>query len=129
MQRRDRTWTEKIAYDGLSWGAEMGGLIPAIEPRIKANILVAAGLNLQLPLPEVDVVNFLPHVKQPTLMLSDKYDFLYPEHSSQEPFYRLLGTKKEMKKRIIYDSGHIIPRNEMVKETLNWLDQQLGTVQ
>jgi eukaryotic-like serine/threonine-protein kinase len=120
---------EKIAYYGLSSGAVMGGLIPAVEPRIKANILAVGGLDFQQPLPEVDVVNFLPHVKQPTLMLNDKYDFFYPERSSQDPFYRLLGTKKEMKRRIIYDSGHIIPRNELIKETLNWLDQQLGTVQ
>ena len=107
----------------------MGGLIPAVEPRIKVNILGAGGLDFQQPLPEVDPVNFLPHMKQPTLMLNDKYDFFYPELSSQEPFYQLLGTKKEMKKRIIYDSGHIIPGNELIKETLNWLDQYLGTVQ
>jgi hypothetical protein len=43
--------------------------------------------------------------------------------------YRLLGTKKEQKKHLIYESGHNIPRNELVKVTLNWLDQQLGTAQ
>jgi pimeloyl-ACP methyl ester carboxylesterase len=104
----------------------MGGLIPAIEPRIKANIIALGGLDFQRPLPEVDIVNFLPRVKQPTLMLNGKYDFFFPELSSQELFYRLLGTKKEQKKHLIYESGHNIPRNELIKETLNWLDQQLG---
>jgi parallel beta-helix repeat protein len=116
---------EKLAYLGMSWG----GLIPAVEPRIKVNILVVGGLNFQESLPEVDPVNFLPHVTQPTLMLNDKYDFFYPERSCQEPFYRSLETKRELKKRIVYDSGHLIPRNEIIKETLNWLDQYLGEVQ
>ena len=120
---------KKVAYYGYSWGAVMGGLIPAIEPRIQTNIIALGGLDFQRSLPEVDVVNFLPRVKQPTLMLNGKYDFYYPELSSQEPFYRLLGTKKEQKKHLIYESGHNIPRNELIKETLNWLDQQLGVVQ
>jgi len=119
---------EKLAYYGYSWGAVMGGLIPAIEPRIRANIFALGGLDFQRPLPEVDIVNFLPHVKQPTLMLNGKYDFFFPELSSQEPFYRLLGTKKEQKKHLIYESGHNIPRNELIKEALNWLDEQLGAV-
>jgi eukaryotic-like serine/threonine-protein kinase len=119
---------EKVAYYGYSWGAVMGGLIPAIEPRIKANIIALGGLDFQRPLPEVDIVNFLPRVKQPTLMLNGKYDFFFPELSTQELFYRLLGTKKEQKKHLIYESGHNIPRNELIKETLNWLDQQFGTV-
>jgi eukaryotic-like serine/threonine-protein kinase len=119
----------KVAYYGYSWGAVMGGLIPAIEPRIKANIIALGGLDFQRSLPEVDVVNFLPRVKQPTLMLNGKYDFFFPELSSQEPFYRLLGTKREQKKHLIYESGHNIPRNELIKETLNWLDQELGVVQ
>ena len=51
---------EKVAYYGYSWGAVMGGLIPAIEPRIKTNILALGGMDFQRSLPEVDVVNFLP---------------------------------------------------------------------
>jgi len=119
---------QKVAYYGYSWGAVLGGLIPAIEPRIQTNIIALGGLDFQRSLPEVDVVNFLPRVKQPTLMLNGKYDFFFPVLSSQEPFYRLLGTKKEQKKHLIYESGHNIPRNELIKEILNWLDQQLGGV-
>ena len=120
---------ENVAYYGYSWGAVMGGLIPAIEPRIKTNILALGGMDFQRSLPEVDVVNFLPRVKQPTLMLNGKYDFFFPELSSQEPFYRMLGAKKEQKKHLIYDSGHNVPRNELIKETLNWLDQELRAAQ
>jgi len=29
---------------------------------------------------------------------------------------------------IVYDTDHSIPRNEYIKETLNWLDKYLGLV-
>ncbi|HXZ11643.1 MAG TPA: protein kinase [Candidatus Sulfotelmatobacter sp.] len=119
---------QKIAYYGYSWGAVMGGLIPAVDTRIKVNIIALGGLDFQRSLPEVHVVNFLPHVKQPSLMLNGRYDFFFPVDTNQEPFFRLLGSPKDQKKHLIYDTGHTIPRNELIKESLNWLDQYLGPV-
>jgi len=116
----------KVAYYGYSWGAAMGGMVPALEPRIKVCVLALGGLEFQQSLPEAEPVNFISHVKQPVLMLNGRYDFFFPIESNQEPFYRLLGTKKEQKKHLLYDTGHNIPRNELIKETLNWLDQYLG---
>jgi hypothetical protein len=40
----------------------------------------------------------------------------------------LLGTPPEHKRRVVYDTGHDIPRVEVIKETLNWLDRYLGPV-
>jgi formylglycine-generating enzyme required for sulfatase activity/dienelactone hydrolase len=119
---------DKVAYYGYSWGAAMGGMVPALEPRIKVCVLALGGLEFQQSLPEAEPVNFISHVKQPVLMLNGRYDFFFPIESNQEPFYRLLGTKKEQKKHLLYDTGHNIPRNELIKETLNWLDQYLGPV-
>lgn len=116
----------KIAYYGVSWGAVMGAVIPAVEPRIKVNVLALGGLDFHASPPEVDTVNFLPRVKQPTLMLNGHYDFFFPVESTQEPFYKLLGSKKDEKKKLTYESGHSVPHNELIKETLNWLDQYLG---
>jgi eukaryotic-like serine/threonine-protein kinase len=31
---------DKVAYYGYSWGSEMGGIIPAVEPRIKVCVFV-----------------------------------------------------------------------------------------
>jgi hypothetical protein len=88
-----------------------------------------AGWNTAAPLPEVDKINFLPRVKQPTLMLNGHYDFFFPVDSTQIPFYNLLGSRKDQKKRIQYETGHNIPRNELIKELLNWYDLWLGPVQ
>jgi cephalosporin-C deacetylase-like acetyl esterase len=118
----------KIAYYGYSWGAEMGGIVPAVEPRIKVSILALGGLDFHRSLPEVDTINFISRVKQPVLMLNGHYDFFFPVESTQEPFYRLLGSKKDQKKHLLYETGHNIPRNELIKETINWLDQYLGPV-
>jgi dienelactone hydrolase len=118
----------KLAYYGYSWGAAMGAIVPAVEPRIKVCVLALGGLDFQRSLPEVDPVNFVSRVKQPVLMLNGRYDFFFPVESNQEPFYRMLGSKKDQKKHLLYDTGHSIPRNELIKETLNWLDQYLGPV-
>jgi len=119
---------EKLAYLGYSWGAALGALLPAIETRFKALVLVSPGLYLQERLPEVDQANFAPRVKTPVLMLNGRYDFIWPPTISQEPMFRLLGTPEKDKRRIVYDTGHDIPRNEEIKETLKWLDRYLGPV-
>ena len=119
----------KIGYYGYSWGAVMGAIIPAVDSRIQVNVLSLGGMEYSQSLPEVDKINFLPRVKQPTLMLNGHYDFFFPVDSTQIPFYTLLGAKKDQKKRIQYETGHNIPRNELIKETLNWFDLWLGPVQ
>jgi predicted esterase len=118
----------KLAYYGYSWGAVMGAIVPAVEPRIKVVILGLGGLDFHRSLPEVDTINFISRVKQPALMLNGHYDFFFPVESTQEPFYRLLGSRKDQKKHLLYETGHNIPRNELIKETLNWLDQYMGPV-
>lgn len=90
----------------------MGVIVPAVEPRLKACVLALGGLDFQRSLPEVDTINFVSRVKQPVLMLNGRYDFFFPVESAQEPFFRMLGSRKDQKKHLLYDSGHNIPRNE-----------------
>jgi cephalosporin-C deacetylase-like acetyl esterase len=119
---------DKLAYEGASWGAAMGSLFPALDDRIKVCVLMEPGFFLQRCLPEVDQINFAPRVKVPVLMLNGRFDFIFPVKTSQEPMFRMLGTPKEHKRRVLYESGHDIPQNELIKEALNWLDRYLGPV-
>ena len=48
--------------------------------------------------------------------------------TAQKPLFRLLGTPDADKKWIVYDGGHFVPRDALVKETLAWLDRYLGPV-
>lgn len=119
---------EKLAYEGYSLGAALGSLLPGVEPRFKALVLLCGGFWLQKRLPEADQINFAPRIKAPVLMLSGRFDYIFPTGTSQEPMFRLFGTPKEDKRLILYDTGHDIPYSEIVKETLNWLDRYLGPV-
>lgn len=61
-------------------------------------------------------------------MLNGKYDFFFPYDTAQLPFYKRLGTPEKEKLMYVYDGGHSVPRNEQVKEVLNWLDKYFGKV-
>jgi len=128
LETRKDIQRDKIAYCGVSWGGAMGALLPAIESRLKANVMVVGGFNLQTTLPEVDQINFAPRVTQPTLMLNGRYDFFFPVETSQRHTFRLLGTPTEHKRHKIFDTGHSVPREQVVQETLAWLDKYLGPV-
>jgi dienelactone hydrolase len=126
LATRDDMRMDKVGFFGWSWGGFMGGIIPAVEPRIKALVLHVGGMEMNKSLPEVDQINFLPRVKQPVLMLNGKHDMFFHVEASQKPMFRMLGTSEQDKKIIIYDAGHLVPRPELIKETLAWFDRYLG---
>ncbi len=128
LETREDIDPSRIAYYGLSWGGRMGAILPAVEPRIKTNILYVAGMSFQRPLPEVDQVNYVGRVRQPTLILNGELDFFFPAETSQKPLFDLLGTPPAHKKRLIFPGGHSVPRTEMIRESLEWLDRYLGPV-
>ena len=128
LETRSDIDRNKLAYEGYSWGAAMGAILPAVEDRLKVLVLIGPGFWLQKRFPAADQINFAPHVKVPVLMLNGRFDFIFPTAVSQEPMFRLLGTSSEKKRRVVYDAGHDIPRPEMIKETLAWLDRFLGPV-
>ena len=121
--------TTKFAYFGFSWGSYLGGLIPAIEPRIKAAVLYVAGLTMERGRPETDPINYLPHIHIPVIMLDGKYDFFFPTETSQRPFFERLGTPAADKKWVVHEGGHDVPRPQLIAEALAWLDKYLGPVQ
>jgi dienelactone hydrolase len=120
--------TAKFAYFGFSWGGYMGGIIPAVEPRVKASILYVAGLTMERGRPEVEPINHLPRIKTPVLMLNGKYDFFFPSETAQRPFFENLGTPAADKRWSLYEGGHDVPRAVLITESLAWLDKYLGPV-
>ena len=131
LQTRQDLNLEKLAFFGVSWGARMGAIIPAIEPRFKAVILMAGGLASGRAQPEVDQINYVTRVRQPVLMLNGKFDAIEPVETAQRPLFEMLGTPKDQKKWVVFDDDHALPnhRNELAREALAWLDRYLGPVQ
>jgi len=119
---------DRIGFAGRSWGGAMGTIMVATEPRFKMAIFYVGGFYSQRARPEVEAINFAPRVKVPSLMLNGRYDFFFPEDTSQRSMFRLIGVPEPLKRWIVYDTSHALPRSEMMKETLAWLDRYLGPV-
>jgi len=109
----------------MSWGGWVGPIAVAVEDRFKAGVLLAGRLQWR-GRPEVRALNYAVRVKVPILMLNGRYDNTI--ESGIRPLYDLLGTPAEHKRLILYDTDHIPPRNEFIKEILAWLDKYLGPV-
>jgi formylglycine-generating enzyme required for sulfatase activity/dienelactone hydrolase len=121
----------KLSYYGVSWGGRWGAILPAIEPRFKAVVLVSAGLASGRAQPEVDQINYVTRVNQPVLMLNGRFDAIEPVETAQRPMFELLGTPKDRKKWVVFEDDHGLPahRNELTREALAWLDRYVGPVQ
>jgi dienelactone hydrolase len=128
IETRPEFDADRLGYLGFSRGGALAPILLALEPRIRTAVLWIPGLYSEPILPEVDVVHFLPRVTIPILVLSGRYDYNFPDETSSRPFFDRLGTPPQRKKRVVYDTGHNLPPNEAVKETLDWLDRELGPV-
>ena len=127
LETRQDIESHKLAFYGMCWGAQMGTIIPAVEERLAANVLLSGGL-LGDARPEAAQINYVTRVKIPTLMLNGEYDTIFPSDTSTIPMFNLLGTPDEHKELKMFKTDHIPPRNEFIKETLDWLDKYLGPV-
>jgi dienelactone hydrolase len=127
LETRPDIDSQKLAYYGMSWGGQIGAIIPAVEDRLKAIVLLAGGLAARgLRRPESDQLNYVTRVRMPTLMLNGKYDNSLD--TGVKPMFELLGTPAETKQLKLYETDHIPPTKEFIKETLAWLDKYLGPV-
>jgi hypothetical protein len=130
LQTRPDIDTTRLAYEGMSFGGWIGAILTQVEPRIKTNVLLSAGLSPGAPLPEVDEVNFLPRNHTPTLLIGGKDDFIVTVEKNQKPFFNLLGTAPKDKRYVQLNSGHMpAPFSDVVKEATSWLDHYLGPVE
>jgi dienelactone hydrolase len=127
LETRPELDVQKLAYEGISLGAAWGSVVPAIEARIKAAVLISGGL-MQLP-QECSQVNFAPRIKIPILMQNGEYDWGFRLETFQKPLFRLLGTLEKDKFHKIYEAGHDVwVKNEWIKDELDFLDKYLGPV-
>ena len=119
----------RIAFYGLSLGAQLAPVYLAIEPRLRTGVLLSGGFETWVVPPETDPVNFVTRVKQPVLMVNGREDFDLPYESAQVPMFKMLGTADADKRHVVFEGGHIPPRpNEVFKEILDWLDRYMGPV-
>ena len=126
LESRPEFDAKKIALEGLSWGAQIAPVIPAIEKRIRADVLIGASLKTMWP-PEVNVMNFTPRVTIPVLMQSGRYDFAASLEKELNPLFRLFGTPDKDKSLKLYEAGHAVwLRMEQKRDEIDFLDKYFG---
>jgi len=118
---------KKLAFLGNSWGGRMAPLILAVEDRLQTAIVLIGGLESGRK-PEVNNSGYIRRVKIPVLILSGRYDMGFPYETSSKPMFDLLGTPEKDKAQKVYETDHFVPLNDLIKETLAWLDKYLGPV-
>ena len=121
LETRKQEFNENIFYVGMSYGGLFTPHVLLFEDRFKAAVFYVGGAWPGIP-PMADGKNHIPRIKLPILMLNGEQDYLVPS-SAPKAMYAALGTPKEDKKLIFYESGHWpLPRNQMIKETLKWFE-------
>jgi eukaryotic-like serine/threonine-protein kinase len=118
-----------VAFTGLSFGASIPLPLLAVEPRVKTAVLMSAGFSeLRLP-PEADPINYVSRITIPLVMICGRYDYVLPLETAQRPLFERFGTRPADKRHAILEAGHTpLPRSDLVRETLEWLDRYLGPV-
>ncbi len=127
LETRPEVDPEALAFFGYSWGGVNGPTAMAQEPRIRVGVIYIGLLPPMAATPEVDPVNALPRVHVPVLMFSGEFDAILPRENS-ERYFALIGVAPDQKRHVIAIGGHFIPRELLIRETLDWLDSHLGRV-
>jgi len=125
LETRKDIRSDRIGLLGISWGGSQAPYALAIEPRIKAAALYSAGYQAAPARAEVELFNYTPRVRVPTLMINGRYDTVFPYETSQVPFFNHLGTAKDEKRTVLSENGHIVSMNVMARESQAWFDRYL----
>ena len=78
--------SKALAFFGYSWGGVNGPVALAHESRLRAAVIDIGLLPPMSATPEVDPVNALPRVHQPTLMFSGEFDSIVPVANAKRYF-------------------------------------------
>ena len=120
---------DRLGFFGMSLGASVGIRITAVEPRLKASVLMGAGMLATRFPPEMEHLNFAPRIRVPTLLVNGRSDFTYQYETSQLPLFRLLGPPADHKELASFEGGHIpMKMHDVIRKILDWFDKYLGPV-
>jgi dienelactone hydrolase len=126
LESRDDIDAGNVAYMGLSLGSAVAPFMLASEPRFKSVVLITGGLAGSTSSPNNRMVS---RINVPVLLLAGRYDYVFPVETSQNPFMDLLATPDKDKRHVVFEAGHLpLPRSEVIRETLQWLDRHQGPV-
>lgn len=140
----------RIGYVGHSFGAQFGAILTAVDPRIKAAVLMAGAaeeadlllrsdnprvvdLRASLPkgqldtylntLADLNAVNYIRYAQPTSLLLQFANFEQYFDHASME---RYAAAATEPKTVLFYDSAHELNDPQALKDRADWLGKRLA---
>ncbi len=128
IEERPELDERRLAYMGLSLGGELA-VPPALEKRFDALVLVGAALDPAwrgVTPPAAAPWNFVSRITTPTLLINGRWDFMHPYEEGQVPFFEAVDVPEEDKEFAVLETGHVPPWNDVIRLTLDWLDERLG---
>jgi eukaryotic-like serine/threonine-protein kinase len=117
----------KIAFLGISNGANLGLVLTAVETRYKTLLFESAGLekDFRTRIAETSPINFASQVRTQKLFINGRYDETFPYNTDVKPLEKLLRKPSKM---VTYDGGHIPTIEYFAPMANGWLDETLGNV-
>lgn len=130
LETRTDVASDRLGFVGVSLGGYYGPIFTAMEPRFAASVLIAGGLSTGMERypPEIHPLNHAPRITTPTLMVAGRSDFLRDVEQEQQPLYDAIGLQEPDKRFAVLEGGHIPDWDEVIRESLDWLDTHLGPV-
>jgi dienelactone hydrolase len=126
LETRPEFDTKKLTYEGLSWGAGLGSIIPSIEQRVRAIVLIGAAFYPRNS-PYFNPINLAPRITAPVLIQNGRYDFAVSVEEQLNPLFRLFGTPAKDKSIKLYEAGHAVwMRMEQKRDEIDFLDKVFG---
>ena len=125
LETRNDVAMDKVAFWNKSQVIYI--VVPAVETRYRSVILESDGVTPRWLncIPEANPVYFAPHIRAPKVMISGRYDEVWPFKSASEPLYKLLSEPKRFE---VFNGGHSVPLEISVPIVNAWLDKTLGPV-
>jgi predicted esterase len=129
LETRSDIDARALAYFGYSQGAVNAPIALAQEPRLRAGIAYVGFVPVPPPgitmEPSANPLHALPRVDVPLLLLSGEFDSTASLENARR-YYELIGTAEPNKRHVITPGGHFVPRDVLIRESLDWLDGYLG---
>ncbi len=130
LETREDIDADRIAFVALSRGASQSLNILPYEQRFRVGIFWAAGFIRGVPESPVERADLVRRIRLPMLMLNGRLDAWLAIETQVKPLFDLLGASEEDKRLMVYETSHWpYPHNEVIKESLAWLDRYLGPVE
>ena len=117
----------RLAFYGTGFGAYIGQRALALEPRLKAGVLIGGSLFGGPASGELDPLNFAPRIEVP-VFINGRNDFQAPFEARRKPLFRFLGSRESDKRHAVSMAGTFRRCKAIMRESLAWPDKYLGPV-